>query len=79
MGFDRFSFSNYHRAPDGTFVNRNRECFKANGEPKKCFETIEDAERCALAMSVPEHKRGRKYHAYHCTSGHIHVGLKLKQ
>jgi hypothetical protein len=64
----------YHRAVDGSWVPKDRECIRGNGLPKKQFATREDAERCARAMSVPEGRRGRRYHAYVCSNGHIHVG-----
>lgn len=64
----------YHRAPDGSWVRKDRECIRPDGLPKKQFESKEHADRCARSMSVPEGKRGHRYHAYVCTNGHIHIG-----
>lgn len=64
----------YHRAPDGSWVRRDRECIRPDGLPKKRFASKEDADRCARSMSAPEGRRGRRYHSYVCSSGHIHVG-----
>jgi hypothetical protein len=67
----------YHRAPNGTWVRRDRECVRSDGAAKKCFATFEAAERCAKAMSVPQGKRGQRYHAYICSGGHIHIAKAL--
>ena len=64
----------YHCARDGSWVRKDRECIRSDGLPKKRFASREEAERLARAMSVPEGKRGRRYHTYVCSSGHIHVG-----
>ena len=37
----------------------------------------EDAECVASSMSAPADRRGRRYHAYVCTSGHFHFGRTM--
>jgi hypothetical protein len=67
----------YHRATDGAWVRKDRECLRPDGLPKKQWATEEDARRSAEAMSAPEGRRGRRYHVYTCSNGHIHIGRKL--
>jgi hypothetical protein len=38
---------------------------------------MEAATSNAAAMSVTDGKRGRRFHAYVCSNGHIHVGTLL--
>jgi len=64
------SWDSYHYAPDGSWVSRDRECVRHDGEPKRAFETLADAERVAVAISSPPGGRGRRYHAYVRSSGH---------
>jgi hypothetical protein len=64
----------YYRATDGSWVRKDRECVRRDGLPKKCFPSIEEAQRCASSMSVAQGRRGRRYRAYTCSSAHIHIG-----
>ena len=64
----------YHRATDGMWVRKDRECIRRDGLPKKQFATREEADRYARSMSVADGKRGRRYRSYMCSSGHVHIG-----
>ena len=71
-------WESYHHATDGAWVRRDRECVRRDGLPKKRFVSLEEAERIAAAKSVRDGRRGRRYHAYRCSQGHIHVGRRLE-
>jgi len=48
-----------------------RECLRKDGSPKRCFDSLEQAEQHIVKAGWQ-----RRYHAYQCSHGHWHVGRK---